>query len=128
MDRSVMLVVIAGLTAAACAADPAGPTTPAMPPSPALRAVSDTLTVYDARGEALYRATPAFVLEQSGERQGRLGAWNRARGLVQVGAVWVSCSEIGPVPGICTSTPRSHGMSRGIPTCPGDPRCPPRRP
>lgn len=101
--------------------------------------------VIDDKGKPLFRAPRAFLLQISGNLEGRVLDYDSARRSVRVSAHhqwWIPCSQLQPQATICAD-PRKRPTrsadqeesaplgdlvmeleSRGVPHCPGDPRCP----
>lgn len=101
--------------------------------------------VIDDKGKPLFRAPRTFVLQISGNFEGRILDYDPARRSVRVSAHhqwWIPCSQLQPQATICAD-PRKRSTrsadseesspladlvmeleARGVPQCPGDPRCP----
>ena len=100
--------------------------------------------VVDDKGKPLFRAPRDFLLQISGNVEGRVLDYDPSRRSVRVSAHhqwWLPCSQLQPQP-ICAD-PRKRPTraadneeapplgdlvmeleARGVPQCPGDPRCP----
>ena len=119
----------------------AGPAAAPMPDSIQYR-VTEALVV-DEDGAPLFRAPRDFLLKISGNPDGRVLAYDPARRMVRVSEHnkwWIPCSQLQPQAIACAepakpktrsiSLPRQADASapdlaaRGVPSCPGDPRCP----
>jgi hypothetical protein len=115
-------------------------TVPADPET--IRFKSDSAVVSDALGRPLFRATPAYLLPLAGNPDGRVVRYDSARRRVLVSASspewWVDCAELEPMASTCAplrrrganrgadASPPPTEWGRGVPSCPGDPRCPRR--
>lgn len=109
---------------------------------PALRFKADSVMVSDALGRPLFRAGPAYLFPLAGNPDGRVIRYDssRRRVLVSAGAPewWIDCAELEPAGDTCaplrrrganrgaSDTPAALELGRGVPSCPGDPRCPRR--
>jgi len=101
--------------------------------------------VVDKDGKPLFRAPRDFLLTISGNPDGRVLAYDAARRQVRVSdhnPWWIPCSQLQPQAVACAEAPRPKTRSirlpqsgatadaatapegRGVPSCPGDPRCP----
>lgn len=103
--------------------------------------VTEALVV-DKDGNPLFRAPRDFLLTISGNPDARVVAYDAARRMVRVSEHnpwWISCSQLQPQAVACAEAPRPKTRSirlpqtgdlatapadRGVPSCPGDPRCP----
>ncbi len=106
--------------------------------------VSEALVV-DKDGKPLFRAPREFLLQVSGNPDGRVVAYDAAARRVRVSEHqpwWIPCSQLQPQAVACAlparpktrsitlppqSLPASDAQgpdTRGVPSCPGDPRCP----
>lgn len=105
--------------------------------------VSEALVV-DKDGKPLFRAPRDFLLTIAGNPDGRVLAYDANRRMVRVSEHnpwWIPCSQLQPQAIACAEAPRPKTRSirlpqadptdaaappaeRGIPSCPGDPRCP----
>ena len=106
--------------------------------------VAEALVV-DKDGKALFRAPRDFLLTISGNPDGRVLAYDAAQRRVRVSEHnpwWIPCSQLQPQAVACAAPakPRTRSISlpkaeppeavgagpdgRGVPSCPGDPRCP----
>lgn len=106
--------------------------------------VAEALVV-DKDGKPLFRAPRDFLLTISGNPEGRVLAYDAARRMVRVSEHnpwWIPCSQLQPQSVACAEAARPKTRSiripqadsadavstapgeRGIPSCPGDPRCP----
>ena len=106
--------------------------------------VAEALVV-DKDGKPLFRAPRDFLLTISGNPEGRVIAYDAARRMIRVSAHnpwWISCSQVQPQSVACAEPPKPKTRSirlpraeapadaitgpdgRGVPSCPGDPRCP----
>lgn len=123
-----------GLALAALAAVAAAPA-----PAPVLKLAGETATVEDAKGE------PQFVIRDLAyvaELYGSAASYDRLTQRVRVTplgqpSLWVRCADLAPAEGLCIRRPNRVGpvrdeedvagpLSRNLPDCPGDPRCPRR--
>lgn len=103
--------------------------------------------VVDKDGKPLFRAPRDFLLTISGNPDGRVLAYDAERRRVRVSEHnpwWIPCSQIQPQAVACAQPPAkpktrsitlpaqvpaageatSEVDARGVPSCPGDPRCP----
>jgi hypothetical protein len=103
--------------------------------------------VVDKDGKPLFRAPRDFLLTISGNPDGRVLAYDPAGRRVRVSEHnpwWIPCSQIQPQAVACAQEPArpktrsitlppqvpaageaiSEVDARGVPSCPGDPRCP----
>jgi hypothetical protein len=101
--------------------------------------------VVDKAGKPLFRAPRDFLLTIAGNPDGRVLDYDAARRMVRVSEHnprWIPCSQLRPQSVVCAEAPRPKTRSirlpqadsadaaatppaeRGIPSCPGDPRCP----
>ena len=104
--------------------------------------------VVDQAGKPLFRASRDFLLTISGNPDGRVIAYDPERRAVRVSEHqpwWIPCSQLQPQTVACAATakPKTRGLKlppqsaagldgtaitgpdgRGVPSCPGDPRCP----
>ena len=102
--------------------------------------------VVDKDGKPLFRAQRDFLLQISGNPDGRIVAYDPAGRRVRVSAHnpwWIPCSELQPQAIACAQPARpktrsimlppqasvpgeaiTEPVGRGVPSCPGDPRCP----
>lgn len=102
--------------------------------------------VVDKDGKPLFRAPRDFLLQVSGNPEGRVVAYDPAARRVRVSEHqpwWVPCSQLRPQAVACAEPARPKTRSitlpvqtsapgdamtgpngRGVPSCPGDPRCP----
>lgn len=107
--------------------------------------VAEALVV-DKDGKPLFRAPRDFLLQISGNPDGRVVAYDPAGRRVRVSAHqpwWIPCSQLQPQAVACSgpAKPKTRSISlppqsaplgeavteeaaRGVPSCPGDPRCP----
>ena len=110
--------------------------------------VTEALVV-DKAGKPLFRAPRDFLLTISGNPEGRVIAYDAERRVVRVSEHnpwWVPCDQLQPLANACQAVaakPKTRGLKlspqsesppadaalsgpdgRGIPSCPGDPRCP----
>lgn len=107
--------------------------------------VAEALVV-DKDGKPLFRAPRDFLLQISGNPDGRVVAYDPAGRRVRVSAHqpwWIPCSQLHPQAVACSvpAKPKTRSISlppqsappgeaaieeagRGVPSCPGDPRCP----
>ncbi len=109
--------------------------------------VTEALVV-DKNGKPLFRAPRDFLLTISGNPEGRVIAYDPERRAVRVSEHqpwWIPCDQLQPLVLACEAAapkkktrglklpPQSGGAddlaatepdSRGVPSCPGDPRCP----
>ncbi len=100
--------------------------------------------VVDKDGKPLFRAPRDFLLTISGNPGGRILAYDAVRRQVRVSehnSWWIPCDQLQPQTVACAQAPRPKTRSiklpqagagdtaiapegRGVPSCPGDPRCP----
>jgi hypothetical protein len=101
--------------------------------------------VVDKDGRPLFRAPRDFLLKISGNPDGRILAYDAARRMIRVSEHnpwWIPCSQVQPQAVACAEPqrPKTRSIrlpqaetagiavgapdSRGVPSCPGDPRCP----
>jgi hypothetical protein len=103
--------------------------------------------VVDKDGKPLFRAPRAFLLTVAGNPDGRVIAYDPERRAVRVSEHnpwWIPCDQLQPLAQACQAAapkrktrglelpPQSGGdetalsqpEARGVPSCPGDPRCP----
>ena len=110
--------------------------------------VTEALVVDKAR-KPLFRAPRDFLLTISGNPEGRVIAYDAERRVVRVSEHnpwWIPCDQLRPLANVCQAEPakrKTRGLKlppqsgaptadaamagpdgRGIPSCPGDPRCP----
>ena len=104
--------------------------------------VTEALVV-DKDGKPLFRAPRDFLLTISGNPDGRVLAYDAAKRMVRVSEHnpwWIPCSQLQPQSVACAEAPKRKTRSislprstaddatapdaRGVPSCPGDPRCP----
>jgi hypothetical protein len=110
--------------------------------------VTEALVV-DKAGKPLFRAPRDFLLTISGNPEGRVIAYDAERRVVRVSEHnpwWIPCDQLRPLANACQAEPaqrKTRGLKlppqsgaptadaamagpdgRGIPSCPGDPRCP----
>jgi hypothetical protein len=105
--------------------------------------VAEALVV-DKDGKPLFRAPRDFLLSVSGNPDGRVIAYDAARRMVRVSEHnpwWIPCNQLQPQAVACAEAPKPKTRSislpravpageamapdgRGVPSCPGDPRCP----
>lgn len=127
MLHSVLILLAAGTVAAE--AEP-------------IRFKSDSALVSDALGRPLFRASPAYLFPLAGNPGGKVVRYDSARRRVLVSTSapewWVDCGEIEQAGETCAplrrrganrgaaDTPAALDLGRGVPSCPGDPRCPRR--
>jgi len=121
-------VLFVGLLAAAAA-------------EPGLQFREETAVVYDDAGVAKFRGTREFVLKAAHNPKGDTFSIDMLRRRVKISVtgegLWVACSDLQPGVPACGAMPArpkqrrgSSGLpvdqplDRGLPSCPGDPRCP----
>ena len=102
--------------------------------------------VVDKNGKPLFRTSREFLLTVSGNPQGRVLAYDAERRIVRVSdnnPWWIPCDQLRPLATACEAPParpKTRGLKlppqngsdeawgepagRGVPSCPGDPRCP----
>lgn len=104
--------------------------------------VAEALVV-DKDGKPLFRASRDFLLSIAGNPEGRVLAYDPGRRMIRVSehnSWWIPCSQLRPQAVACAEPPRRKTRSitwpsspgdpaispeaRGVPNCPGDPRCP----
>lgn len=107
-----------------------------------IRFKADSVMVSDALGRPLFRATPAYLFPAAKNPAGKVVRYDVSRRRVLVTDTspewWVDCAEIEPVGEACAplrrrganrgteAQPLVVDLGRGVPSCPGDPRCPRR--
>jgi hypothetical protein len=107
--------------------------------APVLQLAKETATVENAEGEPLFVIRDLAYLA---ETYGSAVSYDRLTQRVRVTPVgqpslWIRCSELAPAEGLCIRRPNRVGpvrdeedvagpLSRNLPDCPGDPRCPRR--
>lgn len=107
-----------------------------------IRFKADSAVVSDALGRPLFRAGPAYLFPLAGNPGGKVVRYDSARRRVLVTAAspewWLDCAELEPMAEACAplrrrganraaaDTPAALDLGRGVPSCPGDPRCPRR--
>ena len=123
------MVLLAALLAAV-AAEPA-----------ALAFREETAVVYDDAGVAKFRGTRDFVLKVGGNPKGKIVDFDMVKRRVKVSAkgegLWILCNDLQPGVAACGAVPArpkqrrgsagtvaDQPLDRGLPSCPGDPRCP----
>jgi len=121
MLRRLVILVMLAAASSAIAAEPAD----------TIQLSGDTAVAYSARGTAIFRGDLPFLLAYVGT-DGQV--FDTKEGKVRIspdGApqVWVKCSELKGVASCANQSEADTQLTRaaGIPTCPGDPRCPKRR-
>lgn len=110
--------------------------------------VTEALVV-DKDGKPLFRAPRDFLLTIAGNPDGRVIAYDSERRAVRVSEHnpwWIPCDQLQPLALACQAAapkPKTRGLklppqsgaapddtamtqpdARGVPSCPGDPRCP----
>lgn len=131
------------MTAIAVAASIAGASTPGTSEVIAFR-TADALVI-DAANQPLFRASRDYLLKMARNPAGQVVRYDPvARRVLVSGAgapeYWVRCADLMPMQASCPAMPpkpatrsikltRGNGSdpalaARGIPACPGDPRCP----
>lgn len=108
--------------------------------------VAEALVV-DKNGKPLFRAPRDFLLTISGNPEGRVLAYDAERQMIRVSdnnPWWIPCDQLQPLANACQAAapkPKTRGLKlppqsgspdeamtgpegRGVPSCPGDPRCP----
>jgi hypothetical protein len=130
------------LTAMAVAASLAGASTPAVNEVIAFRA-GDALVV-DAANQPLFRTSRDYLLKMARNPAGQVVRYDPLARRVLVSSVgpeyWLRCADLVPMQASCPALPprpatrsikipRGDGSdpgvaARGLPACPGDPRCP----
>ena len=107
--------------------------------APVLQLAKETATVENAEGEPLFVIRDLAYLA---ETYGSAVSYDRLTQRVRVTPVgqpslWIRCSDLAPAEGLCIRRPNRVGpvrdeedeagpLSRNLPDCPGDPRCPRR--
>ena len=107
--------------------------------APVLQLAKETATVENAEGEPLFVIRDLAYLA---ETYGSAVSYDRLTQRVRVTPVgqpslWIRCSELAPAEGLCIRRLNRVGpvrdeedvagpLSRNLPDCPGDPRCPRR--
>lgn len=102
------------------------------------------VTVLDGEGAPLFRSSGQYALAVANNSQASAFAYDQVTNRVRISAagaaLWVSCSDLISGPGVCDAQTRTKTRSirlpgkksdepepmtaRGLPSCPGDPRCP----
>lgn len=104
------------------------------------------ITVVDQQGSALFRSSGDYALAVAKNPGGKAFAYDRDKQQVRISAgepaLWVSCSDLVVGSSVCSDSvpprsktrsirlpgkgnvPPSPEFARGLPSCPGDPRCP----
>jgi len=135
LDWGPVMILLAALLAAA--AEPAADTIQYR--------VTEALVV-DKDGKPLFRAPRDFLLTVAGNPEGRVIAYDPERRTVRVSEYnpwWISCDQLQPLVQACQAAApkrKTRGLklppqsgddtaltgpeARGVPSCPGDPRCP----
>lgn len=137
------MMLLSALLAAALAEPASGPA-----PEFIRYRVAEALVV-DKNDKPLFRAPRDFLLTISGNPEGRVLAYDAARRAVLVSEHnpwWIPCDQLQPLGNACQAAapkPKTRGLKlppqsdapadaalagpegRGVPSCPGDPRCPP---
>lgn len=100
--------------------------------------------IIDNDGKPLFRAPRDFLLQVSGNPEGRILAYDAERRRIRVSEHqkwWIPCAQVQPQAVACAGTEKRKTRSielpaqssdegiagpdaRGVPSCPGDPRCP----
>lgn len=104
--------------------------------------------IVNSNGKPLFRTSLDFLLTVSGNSEARVLAFDAERRMVRVSknnAWWISCEQLQPLKTACVvpvpklktrgfRLPPQNGdqvnngstgpEGRGVPSCPGDPRCP----
>lgn len=121
---------------------------PEAPPESFQYRAAEALVV-DKNGKPLFRTSRDFLLTVSGNPQGRVLAYDPEKRMIRVSdnnPWWISCDQLQPLASACQAAapakPKTRGIklppqsgdtsdivvggfeSRGVPSCPGDPRCP----
>ena len=136
MDWGLVMILLAALLAGAAA--------------PAAESIQYRVTealVVDKAGKPLFRAPRDFLLTVAGNPDGRVIAYDSERRAVRVSEHnpwWIPCDQLQPLTQACqlaAPKPKTRGLklppqsgaeetamsqpeARGVPSCPGDPRCP----
>ena len=96
--------------------------------------------VVDKNGNPLFRAKRDFLLQVAGNPAGKVLAYDSVNRRVLVSdhnPWWITCDQLQPQAVACAMRRQTRGgasrgpmpglgeeMARGLPSCPGDPRCP----
>jgi hypothetical protein len=116
----------------------------AEPASETIQYRADEALVVDKDGNPLFRARRDFLLQVSGNPDGRVIGYDADKRRVRVSEHqpwWIPCNQLQPQPVACAAgpaRPKTRGIklppqsagpieeaaARGVPSCPGDPRCP----
>ncbi len=121
----------------------------AEPPADTIQYRVTEALVVDKAGKPLFRAPRDFLLTISDNPEGRVIAYDAERRVVRVSEHnpwWIPCDQLQPLANACQAAapkPKTRGLKlppqgdappadaalagpdgRGIPSCPGDPRCP----
>jgi hypothetical protein len=100
--------------------------------------------VVDRDGKPLFRAPRDFLLQVSGNSQGRVLAYDAERRMILVSEHqpwWIPCTQLQPQAVACAEVAKAKTRSiklpgqtlddgsaglnaQAVPSCPGDPRCP----
>ena len=132
MVKPRQMLTLAGLAAAsllnACATAGNAPSTLAeLPP---FREAS--VAVFDDQHVAVFKAERAYALEVAGNEESQ--AFEVADQMVRITpdgrpGLWLRCADLAPgLPGCSGAVAEAANLSRSLPACPGDPRCPRRNP
>lgn len=119
--------------------------TPASPSQDVVVFKSSDILVIDAAGLPLFRGTREYILQLGNNPAAHVIAYDPWSRRVQVSRtdreLWIPCDGLEPMRASCpVMPPRSGGRGsvdepagasgphgRGLPLCPGDPRCPKRQ-
>ena len=123
---------------------------PAEVPAP-VKLTTPVAIAYNMFHEPRFEAELPYILQVAGNPEGRVFGYDERRRMVRVSPdaadpVWLSCDQVEPTDRYCGPTtdggtrpapPRAAGprrkarmgairgdSARGLPSCPGDPRCP----
>ena len=126
---------------------------PAEAPAPTVKLSAPVAIAYDMVYEPRFEAELPYILQVAANPEGRVFGYDKRRRMVRVspdGAdpVWLSCDQLEPTDSYCgpstdgatatrpapprAAAPRRKARmgavrgdsARGLPSCPGDPRCP----
>ena len=116
----------------------------ASPASDVITLKNADVMVVDAANQPLFRSSRDYLLKMANNPAGQVVRYDPVGKRVLVSSAgpeyWVHCAELSPMAASCPASPPrpatrsikiprgtagdSGLASRGLPTCPGDPRCP----
>ena len=109
-------------------------------PAPVLKLAGETATIENADGEPQFVIRDLAYLAETYGSAIEPAAYDRATRRFRVTpaaqpSLWIRCADLAPAPAACRRAPTGAvrdemegpgPMSRNLPDCPGDPRCPRR--